>query len=163
MVRAKAIMTENVITVNENATITEAARLMVNKHVTSLLVLEDNTTIAVVTENDLIKGALNKIPDKVKVKDVMSKKFLIISPNTNYSYIVKKLRQEQIKRFPVVEANKLVGVIPETDILDATRDFTRFHQIMQEIILTIFGLVTAFFLFFFSPLGQSLSKFLLGG
>ena len=155
MIKAKTIMTENVITINESATITEAAKLMVNKHVKSLLVTKNNKPIAIVTENSLIKGALNKSPNKVKIKDVMSKEFLIVNTNTSYSYIIKKLRQEKIYRFPVVENDKLIGIITETDIVDTTRDFTRFHQIMQEIILVVFGLVTAFFLFFFSPLGQS--------
>ena len=63
-----------------------------------------------------------------------------------------------IKRFPVIENEKVLGIITETDIVDATRDFTRFHQIMQEAILAVFGLVTAFFLFFFSPLGQSIFR-----
>lgn len=157
MIKAKTIMTENVITINENSTITEAAKLMVNKHVTSLLVTKNNMPTAIVTENDLIRGSLNN-PKKVRVKNIMSKNFLIIGPNTTYSNVLKKLRKEQIKRFPVVENNKLIGIITETDIVDATRDFTRFHQIMQEIILTVFGLVTAFFLFFFSPLGQSIFR-----
>ena len=60
------------------------------------------------------------------------------------------MRQEDIERFPVIENDKLIGIITEIDIIDATRDFTRFHQIMQEIILAVFGLVTAFFLFFFT-------------
>ncbi|MCH8329014.1 MAG: CBS domain-containing protein [Nanoarchaeota archaeon] len=157
MIKAKTIMTENVITINENSTITEAAKLMVNKHVTSLLVTKNNMPTAIVTENDLIRGSLNN-PKKVRIKNIMSKNFLIIGPNATYPYILKKLRKEQIKRFPVVENNKLIGIITETDIVDATRDFTRFHQIMQEIILTVFGLVTAFFLFFFSPLGQSIFR-----
>ncbi len=156
MIKAKTIMTENVITINENSTITEAAELMVSKHVTSLLVTKNSIPIAIVTENNLIKGALKKIPNKVKIKDIMSKDFLIITPDTNYSYIIKKLKEEKIKRFPVEENGKLVGIITETDIVDVTRDFTRFHQIMQEVILTVFGLVTAFFLFFFSPIGQSI-------
>jgi len=159
MIRAKTIMTENVITISENATIEEAAKLMVNKHVNSLLITKNNYPIAIVAENDLIKGTLNKNPKKVKVKDFMNKDFLTLNINANYSYIVKKLRNEKIKRFPVVENNKLVGIITEMDIIDTTRDFTRFHQIMQEVILAVFGLVTAFFLFFFSPLGQTFRSF----
>ena len=73
-------------------------------------------------------------------------------------FLVKKLKEEKMKIFPVVEKDRLIGIITETDIVDATRDFTRIHQIMQEVILTVFGLVTAFFLFFFSPLGQSFRK-----
>ena len=156
MIKAKIIMTENVITINENASITEAAKLMVNKHVNSLLVVKNNMPTAIIVKNDLIKGLIDKKPSGVKVNGIMSKNFLVISPKTSYPYLLKKLRKEHITRFPVVENNKLVGIITETDIVDATRDFTRFHQIMQEVILAVFGLVTAFFLFFFSPLGQSI-------
>ena len=99
MIRAKTIMTENVITINENATIEEAMKLMVKKRVNSLLITKNNYPIAIVTENNLIKGTLNKKPKKLKVKDIMNKNFLTININTNYSYIVKKLRNEKTKRF----------------------------------------------------------------
>ena len=158
MIKARAIMTENVITVRQDATIDEAAKIMLNKHVKSLVVAKDLKPIAIVTQRELIKGSLNKNPCKVKIKSIMNKNFLAVNPDTNYSFIVKKLKEGGISRFPVVEHDKLVGIITETDIIDATRDFTRFHQIMQEIILAVFGLVTAFVLFFFSPLGQSIFR-----
>ena len=154
MIRAKTIMTENVVTVNEAASLKEAANLMLNKHVSTLMVAKDSKPIAILTENDIVRGFISKKAGKVK--DVMSKNFLTINPETAYIFIIKKLKEEKIRLFPVIQNNKLVGIITETDIVDATRDFTRFHQIMQEAILAAFGLVTAFFLFFFSPLGQSL-------
>ncbi|MDP3765150.1 MAG: CBS domain-containing protein [Nanoarchaeota archaeon] len=156
MVKAKAIMTENVITISEDSSVADAAQLMVGKHVKNLLVMKNGMPIAIVTENDLIRGSLSGSQAKAKIKGIMSKNFLPVSPQTSYSFIIKKLKEEKIKKFPVVDNDKLVGIITETDIVDATRDFTRFHRIMQEIILTVFGLVTAFFLFFFSPLGQSM-------
>lgn len=155
MIRAKTIMTENVITIKETATIKEASKLIVSSNVYSLLVTKNNLPIAIVTKRYLIKGAINKNLKNPKVKNVMNKEFITINPDTNYSFIIKKLRNEKIRTFPVVENDKLVGIITETDIMNSTRDFTRFHQITQEIILVIFGLVTAFFLFFFSPFGQS--------
>ena len=156
MVKAKAIMTENVITIKENATIADAAKLIVNKHVRSLFVTKDNYPVAIVTQRDTIKALLNKNLNAVKVRSIMNKDFLTITQDTDYSFIVENLKGKKIDKFPVTENSKLVGIITETDIIDATRDFTRFHQIMQEVILAVFGLVTAFFLFFFSPLGQSL-------
>ncbi len=156
MIKARSIMTENVITLEQDATIDEAARIMLNKHVKSLVVTKDLKPIAVVTQKDLIKGSLNKNPGKVKIKSIMNKNFLAVNPDTNYSLIAKKLKEGEVSRFPVVEQDKLIGIITETDIVDATRDFTRFHQIMQEIILAVFGIVTAFVLFYFSPLGQSI-------
>ena len=111
MIKAKIIMTENVITINENASMLEAAKLMVSKHVDSLLVTKNNMPTAIIVKNDLINGLINKNPSRIKVKDIMSKNFFIINPKTSYPYLLKKLRKEHITKFPVVENNKLVGII----------------------------------------------------
>ena len=161
MISIRNIMTESVITIDENSKISEASKLMVNRDVSSLLVTKNKKPIAIITENDIIKEVIskNKNLGMVRVKDVMNKKFRIINPNTKYNEVVRDLREKKIKRFPVVDAdNNLIGLVTESDIIQATRDFTRMHQIVQEVILTVFGLVTAFFLFFFSPLGISLFR-----
>ena len=155
MIKTGSIMTKQVVTISPTSSIMEAAKLMTSKSVSSLVVMEKNTTIAIVSEKDIIKGIISK---KTKVKDVMDREFIVISPMTKFSEISKSLREKKIKRFPVVENEKLIGLITETDIVEATRDFTRFHQIVQEAILTIFGLATAFFLFYFSPLGASIFR-----
>lgn len=149
MIRAKNMMTREVISVSPGSTIDEAAKQLLSKSVSSLIVSEKGKPIAVLSEGDVIRGVLSK---KSKIKDVMDRNFVIINPNTPFNDISKMIRQKQITRFPVVENDKLIGLITETDIVEATRDFTRFHQIVQDIILTIFGIATAFFLFYFSPL-----------
>ena len=155
MIKIRSIMTKDIVTISQNSSIMEAAKLMASKSVSSLVVLEKNKPTAIISENDIIKGIVSK---KSSVKDVMDKDFMVISPLTRFSEISKTLREEKIKRFPVVENEKLIGLITETDIIQATRDFTRFHEIVQEVILAIFGLATAFFLFYFSPLGASIFR-----
>lgn len=150
MIKVRSIMTKDVIIVSKGSSIMEAAKLMANKSVSSLVVVEKEKPVAIVSENDIINAVVSK---KTKVSDVMDKNFIVISPMTRFSEISKALREKKIKRFPVVENEKLIGLITETDIVQATRDFTRFHQIVQEVILAIFGLATAFFLFYFSPVG----------
>ena len=153
MIKVRNIMTQEVVTVGKNLSLKEAAMLMSSKSVSSLVVLEKNKPIAVVSENDIIKGITS---GKNKISEVMGKSFMVISPLTKFSGIINYLNDKKIKRFPVVENDKLVGLITETDVIEATRDFTRFHQIVQEVILAIFGLATAFFLFYFSPIGASI-------
>lgn len=152
MIKVRDIMTRGVITIPQNSSVTEAASLMASKSVSSLVVVDKGRPIAIISENDIIKGVISK---KTKVKDVMDKEFMAVSPLTKFSEISKCLREKKIKRFPVMENGKLAGLVTETDIIEATRDFTRFHQIVQEVVLAIFGLATAFFLFYFSPLGAS--------
>ena len=155
MIKIKDIMTKEVVTIAKSAGIIEASKIMSSKSVSSLVVIDKGKPVAVVSENDIIAGISSK---KNKVKDIIKKDFIVISPLTRFSEIEKAVRNREIKRFPVVENGKLVGLITETDIIQATRDFTRVHQIVQEIILAIFGLATAFFLFYFSPLGASIFR-----
>lgn len=149
MIKARSMMTKDVITIGPAASILEAAKLSTSKSVSSLVVVEKNKPVAVVSESDVIKGVISK---KSKVKDILNKDFMIISPETTFYEINKALMEKGIRRFPVVENDALVGLVTETDIIETTRDFTRMHQIIQDVILAIFGIATAFFLFYFSPL-----------
>ena len=149
MIRAKNMMTKEVIAISQNSSVMEAANLLLSKAVSNLIVVEKSQPIAVISERDVINGILLK---KSKIRDVMNKNFKVINPNTSFNEISRLLRQKQITRFPVVHDGSLAGIITESDIVEATRDFTRFHQIVQDVILTIFGIATAFFLFYFSPL-----------
>ncbi len=154
MITVKNIMTKNVITITEGAKISEASKLMIKKDVWSLIVTKDRSPIAIITKNDIIKEAILKKKNfsSVKVKDIMNKKFIPVGLDSKYSVVMKYLKKKKIKKFPVVNSNnKLVGLVTESDLVQATMDFTRMHQITQEIILAIFGLATAFFLFYFSP------------
>ncbi len=155
MIKIKSIMTREVVAVPQSSSIMGAARLMASKSVSSLVVVENNNPISVISENDIIKGIASK---KTSAREIMSKDFKIISPSTRFYEVSRIVRAGKIKRFPVVENGELVGLITETDIIQATRDFTRFNQVVQEIILAIFGLATAFFLFYFSPIGASIFR-----
>ena len=152
MITAKNIMTKDVLMIPRDASISAAASLIASKLVSSLVVIEKNKPIAIISENDIVRGIVSK---KTKVSDVMDREFKIVSPVMKFSELSKSLREEKIRRFPVVENDRLVGIITETDILEATRDFTRYHNIIQDVILAIFGFATAFFLFYFSPFGAS--------
>jgi len=157
MIKAKAIMTENVATVKDSANAAEAARLLLKNKVSTLVVVDSkNRPVAIVTDDGLIKGTLKKSLQSVKVKDIMERDFGKIGPDEPYRKILARQKKGRISKFAVVSGNELKGLITETDIVEATKSFTRMHQIVQESILAVFGLVTAFFLFFFSPLGQSI-------
>jgi len=155
MIKIRSIMTKEVVAVPQNSSIMEAARLMASKSVSSLVVVEKSSPISIISENDIIKGIASK---KTSIREIMTKDFRIVSPSTKFSEVSRILRAEKIKRFPVVENGELVGLITETDIIQATRDFTRFNQVVQEVILAVFGLATAFFLFYFSPIGSSIFR-----
>ena len=150
MIKVRSVMTREVVTIEKSAGIMQAAELMNSKSVSCLVVIENKMPIAIVSEKDIIR-AINS--GKKKITDVMDSSMLIVSPITRFSEILKNLHEKKIRRFPVVENNELIGLITETDIVNVIRNFTKLHQLILEIILAIFGLATAFFLFYFSPLG----------
>ena len=150
MMKVKEIMTKDVVTISKEATIQEAEKILATKTISGLVVVENDVPIAVVDENDVIRGLVH---GKKKIKEIMGLEFIAISPLTKFPEITSYLKKQRITRFTVVENGHLVGLITETDIIESIRDFTKFDQVVQETILVIFGLATAFFLFYFSPLG----------
>lgn len=152
-------MSKNVITVSEDTNTSDAAKLMAKKDISCLVITKEKNPVAIINENDLVKAsASGKNLRKLKVKNLMHKNYKIVTPKTKFYKVEKFFNKDKIKRFLVIKNGLLVGIITDTDIVNVTRAFTRFHQIMQEVILAIFGLVTFLFLFYFSPLGQALFK-----
>jgi tRNA nucleotidyltransferase (CCA-adding enzyme) len=146
MVKVKTIMTEKVITVDESMELAQAAKIMLNSHIKDLLITKKDKPLSVITTKDVIKAALGKRKG-VKVKDVMSKDFSIVSPEESYFDLIRIMKEKNVKIFPVVENDKLVGIVTDTDIISTTRDFTRMQHIVQDTTLLIFGIATVFFLF----------------
>ena len=158
MIKIKSIMSGDVITISEDAGIREAAKLMAAKDISCLVVAKEKKPLGIINENDLVRAATDKRLQKMSVKDIMHKKYKEITPKEKFYKVEHLFNKSKVNRFLVVENSSLVGLITDTDIVNATRDFTKLHRVMQEVILIIFGIVTFFFLFYFSSLGQALFK-----
>jgi len=159
MVTVESVMSKNVVTVAESTNVLDAAKLIIKKDISCLVVTKGKKPVAIVNENDMVKLAMpGKNLRKLKIKDIMHEGYKPITPKTRFYKVERFFNKEHVKRFLVVERGSLKGIITDTDIINATRDFTKLHQVIQEIILVIFGLTTFFFLFYFSPLGQALFK-----
>ena len=159
MIKVKSIMSKNVITISEDCNISDAAKLMTKKDISCLAVIKEKNPVAIINESDLAKAAESgKNLQKLKVKNLMHKNYNMVTPETKFYKVEKFFSKDKIKRFLVIKNGLLEGIITDTDIVNTIRDFTRFHRIMQEVILAIFGLATFLFLFCFSPLWQALFK-----
>ncbi|MFH0870185.1 MAG: CBS domain-containing protein [archaeon] len=112
-------MTIQPITISKDMTLAECARLMKDKHVGSLLVLEKGNLIGLVTEQDLVRKAMaeNKDPTKTFVRDIMINELITIAPAEDIYEALKKMRDYNIRHLPVVERGKLAGFLTMKDIL----------------------------------------------
>jgi CBS domain-containing protein len=112
------IMTKNIVVIDHDKNAVEAARIMTEKGISSLFVVKDNNPVGIVTERDFIKKVCAKgLPvDQVKISDIMSKILTTAEPETPIEVAVQRMVNHKIRRLPVMEKGKLVGIITVTDL-----------------------------------------------
>jgi CBS domain-containing protein len=116
MPKVKDFMTKGVLTVDEEKTIFEAAELMSQKEVGDVVVLKGEIPRGIVTERDFVRRVVaKKTPLDAKISDVMSKPLITISPEASLKEAARKMVNRGIRRLPVVEKHKLVGIIVVSD------------------------------------------------
>jgi CBS-domain-containing membrane protein len=111
-------MTKPVVTIDINKTAKQAGELIKKTRKGALIVVKSNKPIGILTDSDLIKKVIakNVLPSKVKIKNIMSKPLITVSSDDDIIVATKKLKRSNIKRLPVVDKGKIVGVISLTDI-----------------------------------------------
>ena len=112
------IMIKDVLTISENETALKAAQLMTEKGVSSLIVLSDDQPIGIVTERDFIKKiCLKELKlSNVRVGDMMSRIRTSASPDIPIDVAVQRMVNNRIRRLPIFENGKVVGIITVTDL-----------------------------------------------
>ena len=113
------VMVEDVITVEEKATIKKAVELM-NKHeIGCLIVVKRGKPAGIVTERDMLKRILleSKDPERTKVKDIMSEPLIVGKPQMDIEDAVRLMFKRNIKKLPVADEGHLVGLVTLTDLV----------------------------------------------
>ena len=117
------IMTKKVIIIPYGKDLSEVAKLMKRYGIGSVIVVEDEKSKkarGIITERDVIHKVLskNKDPYTTKVEEMMSKPLRVIKTDTPIEEAAKAMRDNKIKRLPVVsEDNELIGIVSEGDIM----------------------------------------------
>ena len=141
--RAMDIMTSEVITVREDATVPEVARLMAERGISAVPVVDrENQIVGMVSEGDLLHrtetgterrrawwldmvSSTNKLAGEyikshsAKVKDVMTRDVLSVTEETAVADIAVLLETNRIKRVPVVRDGKIVGIVSRANLVRA--------------------------------------------
>ena len=134
MSKVKDIMTKTVITIDANRTVTEATALMTEKNVSNLIVMDNNTPKGIVTERDFVRKVLAKNkPSTTKISEIMSTPLRVIDPDAPIKEAARKMIRKGIRRLPVMQDNKLVGIITTTDIAKQLSKKTLTDEILQAI------------------------------
>jgi len=112
-------MSSPVETVNLNATCYDAANILRAKGIGCLIVVNDLLKpVGIITEKDLVLKivAKNLKSKEVLIKDIIHQKLVSISPRATLMDAAKIMAEKNVKRLPVIENDKLLGIITVSDI-----------------------------------------------
>jgi CBS domain-containing protein len=118
MPTVKDIMTENVVSINIDDSIFEAANLMSSNQVGCLVIMNKQKPIGIVTERDIVRRVVaEKLPLETKIAEVMSKSLITIGPDASLKEAARVMSSNKIRRLPVLKQNKLVGIVVASDFV----------------------------------------------
>lgn len=111
-------MNRTVYVCSPKLSVVEAAKIMLQNKIGSLIVVDDGRMVGIVTNRDIMKAvAENEDLSKVLVQDIMTRKVITISPSNTLEDAVDLMVKFKIKRLPVLDENKLVGILTVSDII----------------------------------------------
>jgi CBS domain-containing protein len=116
--RVEDVMVKEVITIDEDFTVKEAAEIMNKFEIGCLIGVKRGKAMGILTERDVLKRIVAEGRDasKTKVRDAMTSPLVIAEPGMDLGEAVKLMFQMKIKKLPVVDGKRLVGLVSLTDI-----------------------------------------------
>ncbi|MGI9609610.1 MAG: CBS domain-containing protein [Acidimicrobiia bacterium] len=136
--KLRNLMSSNVLTISPDAPLKQAARLMMDAGVSGLpVVTSDGTLVGIITEADFVATEADRrkkerarllrfldrgdeIPSQERlVGDVMTPHVHTLGPDTDHADAARLMKAERVKRVPVTEGGKLIGLVSRTDMLKA--------------------------------------------
>jgi CBS domain-containing protein len=112
------IMTQKPVTLQTSDTVTAAARSMRDGNIGDVVVLEDGRIQGILTDRDIVVRALaeGRDPERTTVGQICSRELTTLSPDTPIEAAVKVMRDKAIRRLPVVEGERPVGIVSLGDL-----------------------------------------------
>ena len=124
------IMVRDVVTITPESTLHEAAKLMGERHIGSLVVIKYETPVGIITERDLLREVVKRGIDlekdwlvggtsikEEKVEDIMSYPLISISSTSSIKQASQMMIEKKIRRLAVGEAGKMVGIVTASDLI----------------------------------------------
>jgi CBS domain-containing protein len=131
------IMTKATVTDAADDSLQEAAARMWNAQTGSLLVMEGENLMGIVTERDLLRAVANGLnPAEVPLKDVMRTDLITCGPQTTLKEAAKIMATKWIRHLPIVDDGKVVGIVSQRDLTgmlaDALHEPEALHKLVES-------------------------------
>ncbi len=116
--KAKDIMTQDVILIRHNDRLWEASDIMLKNNIGFLPVLKRNNIIGVITDRDIIiRGIANKARSSDKVSKYMTESVIKVHPEDSIETVLDLMKEYQITRILVMDQKEIEGIISLADLL----------------------------------------------
>jgi CBS domain-containing protein len=116
-IQLSEIMTRNVITVDIGERVEEALRLMVKYDVGSVVVMDSEKPVGIITERDITRAALRGDSMlRIPARSLMSRPLQTVTPDVQIPQAFELMLKMGLRRLPVVEDGKLLGLVTEKDL-----------------------------------------------
>ena len=112
-------MTINPVSIEFDITLAECARVMSKNHVGAVVIKDNNLSLGILTEQDIVRKAVAKgvNANETKVRDFIAKKLITVKPSEDIYEAIVKMRNNNIRHLPVVESGRMLGLLTIKDIL----------------------------------------------
>lgn len=126
-----------IYTVSPDATVLEAIAIMANKGIGALVVIQNDEVVGILSERDYTRkvALMERSSYDTTVSEIMTAKVLTISRSNTVEECLQLMTDRHLRHLPVVEANKLVGLISIGDLVKAAmEDQKKLIQQLQQYI-----------------------------
>lgn len=115
----KDVMKTNIVSIDSSKTIKEAACMMDDSNVGCVIITKDSTPVGILTERDFVKRVAAQNKDlSSPLSDVMSSPLTTINSDETVWEAAEKMKQNSIHKLPVIDDNKVTGIITTTDLVE---------------------------------------------
>lgn len=118
------IMSKDPLKVEADTSVHDAAKLMVERGVGSMIIVSGVRIVGIVTERDLVSRVLTESfdPTKVLIKDIMTTPLFTVSSNDTVGKAADLMVKYKVRRLPVVDTGRLIGLLSAYDFAKALAD-----------------------------------------
>lgn len=115
----KEIMTRDVVTIDIKSDVQKLAKKMLDYDVGSIIITDRKQPVGIITERDIVRKIVsrNLKPDDISMRELMTTPLITINTEEDVTDTMHKMVKMEIRRLPVVENGKLVGIVTDTDLI----------------------------------------------
>lgn len=116
------LMIKDVITLQTDASAYDAVKLMNKNRIGCLVALDNGKIVGILTERDMLERVLEKCknPKETRVSEIMTRQVIVGKPDMQLVEATRLMFENKVKKLPIVEGNRLAGLVTLTDIARAT-------------------------------------------